>query len=367
MLKIVQYILPFESQQGFTDKILLDRYLAWDMPLRQIQISVITTLTALLYIIFIFIDKSWASEQVQSLMLKVYLLIIVPMLLIISLLAFNKKYYQLVMLALAAYPIVSLSCHAYIASKLTNYSPFLTEGYLGVLWIFIVSGLTFKYAVVSALTSSIILLVSAFYFISQTDLYVMHVFWVLCSFSFGFLGALIFDRSRKAIFINQQALHRLAITDPLTGLFNRNQLQHVLSQEIERSLRYNRTFGFLLVDIDYFKTVNDNFGHDTGDAVLQKVAQVLSKSVRENDTLIRWGGEEFVVIAIEVDEESLICLSNKLREDIELEQYGVSGQITISVGATLFRKNDSQDSLLARADKALYQAKDNGRNLTIFV
>ena len=117
-------------------------------------------------------------------------------------------FYKFVMFALAASPIIAMLCHAYIASKLTNYAPFLTEGYLSVFWIFIVSGMTFRYALVSAIFSSIILLVSAFYFMNQAGTYTMHVFWILCSFSFGFLGALIFDRSRKTIFMSQQELHR---------------------------------------------------------------------------------------------------------------------------------------------------------------
>jgi len=162
-------------------------------------------------------------------------------------------------------------------------------------------------------------------------------------------------------------LHNLAITDPLTGLFNRNQLNNVLPREIGRGIRYGKTFGLLMIDIDHFKHVNDTFGHDTGDKVLQKTAQVLSKFIRENDTLIRWGGEEFVVIALEVDEQNLLHFCDKLRKKIEDEDFGDTGKITVSVGATLFRENDFPDKLLSRADKALYEAKGKGRNITVYV
>jgi len=367
MRKILQYILPFELPQNFPDNRLSDLYDEWDKPSRQVQISAISYLTALLYIAFTFIDKSsWVPEQVQVLMLKLHLLVIVPMMLTISFLAYKKKFYKFVMLALAASPIVAMLCHAYIASQLTNYPPFLVEGYLCVFWIFIVSGMTFSYALVSAILSSSILIVSAFYFMNLAGTYTMHVFWILCSFSFGFLGALIFDRARKAIFMSQQELHRLAITDPLTGVFNRNQLNKVLPQEIRRGLRYDNAFGLLMVDIDHFKHVNDTWGHDIGDKVLQKTAQVLSKFIRENDTLIRWGGEEFVVIVLEVNKQSLIHFCDKLREKIEEENYGTVGKITVSVGATLFRENDLPDALLSRADKALYKAKEKGRNITVY-
>lgn len=366
MQKILQYILPFESLQSLPNNTFCDLYEEWDKPARQIQISAITCLTALLYVIFTFLDKSWASEHVQDLMLKIHLLIIVPMLLTISFLAYKKRFYNFVMFALAVYPIISMSCHAYIASQLTNYLPFLIEGYMGVFWIFIISGMTFGYALVSAIVSSIILLVSAFYFMNQADTYNMYVFWILCSFSFGFLGALISDRSRKAIFMSQQEMHRLAITDPLTKVFNRNKLNTVLSQEIGRGLRYDKTFGLLMIDIDHFKIVNDTFGHNEGDKVLQKTAQVLSKFIRKNDTLFRWGGEEFIVVALEVDEQSLIRFCDKLRKKVEDEYYGAAGKITVSVGATLFRENDSQDILISRTDKALYAAKEKGRNMTVY-
>ena len=367
MQKILQYILPFELPQSFPDESTCHLYKKWDEPARQVQISAITFLTALLYIIFTFIDKSWASEQVQVLMLKIHLFAVVPILLTISFLAYKKRFYNLVMQALALFPVFSISCHVYIASKLSNYAPFLTEGYLGVFWIFVVSGMTFRYALASASMSSIILLVSGFYIMSDPDIYTMHVFWIFCSFSFGFLGALIFDRSRKAIFMSQQELHHLAVTDELTGAFNRNHLNSVLSQEMARDLRYDKTFGLLIIDIDHFKNINDTFGHAVGDKVLQKVVQVLSKFIRSNDTLVRWGGEEFVVIAIEVDEKTLNHLCEKLRNKIEDGSYGSVDKVTVSIGATLFRKDDTQDALLSRADKALYEAKGKGRNITVYV
>ncbi len=366
MQKILQSILPFEFPQSFSDEATCQLYKKWDEPSRQIQISAITFLTALLYIIFTFLDKSWASEQTQVLMLRLHLFAVVPILLTISFLAYKKRYYHIVMPALMLFPVFSIMCHVYITSKLSNYTPIVTEGYLGVFWMFVVSGMTFRYALVSASVSSIILLVSGFYIMSDRDIYTMHVFWIFCSFSFGFLGALIFDRSRKAIFISQQELHQLAVTDELTGVFNRNHLNSVLSQEMARDLRYDKTFGLLLIDIDHFKKINDTFGHTVGDEVLRQMAQLLSASIRANDTLVRWGGEEFVVIAIEVDEKTLMHLCEKLRRNIEDHCYGAVDKVTVSIGATLFRKDDSQDTLLSRADNALYKANDNGRNLAVF-
>ncbi len=117
MQKILQYILPFKLTQKFSDSALGNRYEAWDMPSRQVQICAISALTALLYLIFTFLDKSaWVPEHVQMLMFKVYLLIIIPMMLCISYLAYQKRFYKLVKLLLAASPIIAMLCHVYLVS-----------------------------------------------------------------------------------------------------------------------------------------------------------------------------------------------------------------------------------------------------------
>lgn len=367
MQKILQYILPFDLPQRFQDDQTYQLYKRWDMPARQVQISAITVLTAILYIVFNFLDKSWASEEVQSLMLKIHLFGVVPSLLSIGFLAYKKRFYDIVMPALALFPVFSIACHIYILSQLENYAPFLMEGYLGVFWVFVVSGMTFRYALASATVSSVILIVSGLFILKDPDIYTMHVFWIFCSFSFGFLGALIFDRSRKMIFLNQQELHKLAVTDELTGTYNRNYLNRIITEEMERGLRYDKSLGLLVIDVDNFKNINDNFGHAVGDNILQVSAQILSKNIRSNDTLIRWGGDEFVVLALEVDEKTLVKLCEKLRKKLEDHDFNVVDRVTISIGAALFRIDDTQDSLLARADEALYEAKEKGRNVTIIV
>jgi|GEM_PF-567469 len=362
-----QHSFPFELPSNFSGEFSSDLYEQWDRPTRQAQISAMSFLTALLYIIVGFLDKSWASEQAQALMLTAHWFVIAPALLTISFLAYKKWFYNFVMPALALAPVLAMLCHAYILSKLGHYAPFLAEGYLAVFWTFIVSGATFRWAIGSASLSSVILLAAGFYIISDPDIYVMHAFWIFCSFSFGFLGALIFDRLKKANFMTQQELLRMAVTDELTGAFNRNHLNSVLSHEMARNRRYDKAFGLLIVDLDHFKNINDSFGHAVGDEVLRKTAQVLSKSIRSSDTLVRWGGEEFVVIAVEVDEKALRHLCENLRGSIEDTNYGpVVDKVTVSIGATLFSKNDTQDRLFLRADKALYEAKEKGRNRTAY-
>jgi len=367
MRKLLQYILPFKLPKNFLDKATQHQYSEWDTPARQLQISAITLITALFYMSLSLFDKSWASESTQLLLLKRHILVIVPMLLIISFLAYKKRFYNIVMPTLALFPVIGSSSLIYIVSQLNNPALLLTEGYLGVFWTFIVSGMTFNYALVSASVSSLILLIAGLYIMTDLDTYAIHVFWVLCSFSFGFFGALMFDRSKKAIFITQQGLHRLAVTDELTGVFNRNQLNKTISCEISRSLRYKKTFGFVVIDIDYFKNINDTFGHAEGDIVLRKIAQLIANLIRSNDTLVRWGGEEFVVIAVDVDKNKLIHICENLLRKIESNDFSPINKVTVSIGATLFNTDDTQDVLLLRADKALYKAKDKGRNRVVFI
>lgn len=253
MQKLLQYILPFELPHRFPDESTYRLYLKWDQPARQVQIAAITFLTALLYIVFSFMDKSWASEQVRSIMFQIHVFLVAPLLFTISFLAYKKRYYLLVTRLLIFFPVASIIGHVYILSLLKNYTPFITEGYLAVFWIFVVSGLKFKDALVCALLTALILIGSGLFIIKDIDIYAMHVFWIFCSFSFGFLGAFIFDKSRRAVFMSQQELHQLAITDELTGTYNRNHLKSVFLQLLENASVTGKTFGLLLVDLDHLK------------------------------------------------------------------------------------------------------------------
>ncbi len=162
--------------------------------------------------------------------------------------------------------------------------------------------------------------------------------------------------------MSQQRLHHLAITDELTGTYNRNHLNSVFQKELDKTVATDKTFAILMVDLDHFKNINDTFGHAKGDQVLQKVAEVLLESISYYDTLVRWGGEEFVIIVIDVDEKGMIKYCEKINKIVEENNSEVDLSVTVSIGATLFKKQDTQDSMISRADRALYQAKEKGRN-----
>ncbi|WP_152017985.1 diguanylate cyclase [Aliarcobacter butzleri] len=174
------------------------------------------------------------------------------------------------------------------------------------------------------------------------------------------------QRTEELLAKNEELL-KLSITDNLTKLYNRVKLDKSLQDEINRSQRYNKNFSIILLDIDYFKKVNDNFGHQIGDEVLIESAQVLSKNIRNVDILGRWGGEEFLVICPETKIEDAIKVASHINAAIKLHKFTTyPNTVTISLGVATFSKHiKNVDDIILNADKALYQAKEEGRDKVI--
>lgn len=162
------------------------------------------------------------------------------------------------------------------------------------------------------------------------------------------------------------ALERLATTDPLTSLHNRRSLSDTLDAELLRMQRYGGNLSLLLFDIDHFKSVNDTWGHDAGDAVLRTVAAVTSKFLRNTDFASRFGGEEFVLLLRETDQSAALMAANRLRQLIEEAatrmDSNTSIKVTVSIGIATWQRDQDKDMLLKHADEAMYQAKGSGRN-----
>jgi diguanylate cyclase (GGDEF)-like protein len=158
---------------------------------------------------------------------------------------------------------------------------------------------------------------------------------------------------------------RLALTDPLTGLGNRRYLQQIVHRDSDQLRRYGRRFAVLFLDVDNFKTVNDQHGHDTGDEVLRLVAATLDSCTRASDVVGRWGGEEFLVIASVEDGEPVREVADRIRRLVaqgwlDLPEGPLS--VTVSIGVATARPDESARQLLDRADRAMLSAKRAGRN-----
>ena len=167
----------------------------------------------------------------------------------------------------------------------------------------------------------------------------------------------------------QSALLEASIRDELTGLHNRRFLMSRLHEEFERARRLGTSLGFLMMDLDNFKEVNDEYGHQVGDQVLRSVAQTLAGILREYDIAGRYGGEEFAVVSVETGIDDLVRLAERIRERIESAVHckapGI--RITISIGVASINDSDTPETLLKRADDALYRAKNEGRNRTVLL
>lgn len=167
-----------------------------------------------------------------------------------------------------------------------------------------------------------------------------------------------------------EKVERLSITDGLTGLFNYQHMQNVLKNETQRSRRYKSSLSLIILDVDFFKKVNDSYGHQKGDEILMEVASVVKQLCRVSDTAARYGGEEFVLILPETNIEGTYLFAERVRQkvaDLRFEHDGKKFGITVSCGIAEFDNDLIKDSdqLIESADQALYLAKERGRNRTV--
>jgi two-component system cell cycle response regulator len=161
-----------------------------------------------------------------------------------------------------------------------------------------------------------------------------------------------------------------ALTDQMTGLYNRRYLEEILDKIAASTMREESLLGVLMVDVDFFKKVNDSYGHDAGDEVLKELAKTMVNSVRESDFVVRFGGEEFIIILQNIkDEEGIVKVAEKIRESFANTKITVNGKTltkTISVGVSIFPKHTTKIwEAIKYADLALYEAKRSGRNKVV--
>lgn len=157
----------------------------------------------------------------------------------------------------------------------------------------------------------------------------------------------------------------LSIQDPLTGLNNRRHFVAVLESEIARSQRHDREFTLLIIDIDNFKSINDRWGHNTGDKVIVKFSELLKAGTRKSDTVARWGGEEFIILCPDMDIIAAEKMANKLLSSFREAEYDQAGKVTASIGAVCASPGEQPESIIHRADVCLYEGKRAGRDRLI--
>lgn len=187
----------------------------------------------------------------------------------------------------------------------------------------------------------------------------------------GYILVLLGIASASKIVSMQYSMEKLEIiskTDSLTGLYNRRYIIEKLENEL---MNYNDTgnkFSVILADIDYFKNINDSFGHDCGDQVLKRVSQNLRDTVQEKGVLSRWGGEEFLILLPETELDDAMRLAYEMRkicEEKTIDYYELQIPVTLTFGVTSNGDNETIDDTIRKADYALYEGKNRGRNCVV--
>ena len=179
------------------------------------------------------------------------------------------------------------------------------------------------------------------------------------------LSSVLIYPLRNAI-LYQNALYA-AHKDALTGIGNRAALDEVLSREVDLAHRHDRSLGMIIIDIDHFKLINDNYGHAAGDCLLKALSSSAEETIRLSDQIFRYGGEEFIVLLPETDIGGVKRLAERIRRNIEALECNCEGspiKMTASLGVATLNYGEDEDEFFDRVDKALYKAKSNGRNCT---
>ncbi len=196
----------------------------------------------------------------------------------------------------------------------------------------------------------------------------------LCIVSYDELGQIVksinmfinkLHKNHEELSDAKKELDALYITDRLTNVYNRVKIDEIIDTELKKKKRYDHICSVILIDVDYFKLVNDTYGHLVGDSILKEFATLLKESVRGTDYVGRWGGEEFIIVCPQTDQSGAFSLAEHLRNKIEEFYFTTAGKKTASFGIATCTDSDDAQSIIDNADKALYRAKGGGRNQVV--
>lgn len=239
---------------------------------------------------------------------------------------------------------------------------YASDGFLIMQLVMLMLGFasSFEVAVVSQLMIIVNILISNT-FNHYDDLNLMLSLGIPCALGIA-ISNYIFTQSYYETYLANNKLENLSYIDQLTGVFNRHKLDDITDGD--KLKRYSlQDISFIILDIDFFKKINDTYGHDKGDIILKSLADILKNNVKNDGFVIRWGGEEFLIILYGYNEKTAYALAEKIRKEVENQNNGIN-KITISLGVCEYDFN-SYKNTVKKADMALYKAKELGRNRTI--
>lgn len=165
--------------------------------------------------------------------------------------------------------------------------------------------------------------------------------------------------------IKNRTLMKMSNIDHLTKAYNRRCIENIFKKELRRAARYSKPLSVIILDIDNFKTINDTYGHNSGDKVLKNVAKIISGMIRETDHFGRWGGEEFLILATETSLANVAIMAEQIRAALDLHDFLEPHNVTCSIGVAEFSGEENPEDVVAKADSALYEAKKTGKNKVV--
>jgi len=334
----------------------------WNRDARALQIRSIAFLTAVLYLIYAYFGGKVAPDEIRHLTPWFHGVLIPLMLLLIALMSYFRHLRSGMWMLLIAAPICATAVNLYLNTRMNNFSVYAPELYLCIIWIFAISGLTLRSAIFTAIVCIVLIALYTAQASLPRQVFYLHILWIVAAFSFGVANAFLLEKTYKLMFLQQRKLEYSASIDGLTSLWNRYKIEILLETECAQASRYGMPLALILLDIDHFKQVNDEYGHTIGDTVLTEFASLLRRHTREVDQVGRFGGEEFLFLLPHTNVQQARQAANKLLTCINAFHFTVVGHMSASFGITQYRVNENQLSFIERVDKALYQSKADGRN-----
>ncbi|MFN4263402.1 MAG: diguanylate cyclase [Thioalkalivibrionaceae bacterium] len=320
----------------------------------------IAALTATLYLIYAVIASTTFDGVVA--VRPLHALAVPSLLLVIVVMSRYQSLLRPMWWLLAAAPVAANGLHHAVKDFDPAFLFFAPEIYLSIIWTFAISGLLFREAAVSASLIVVLAGLGTAERFSEAGLLWLHLLWIASAFSFGAVGAFVLERAQRQIFDQQQVLFDAARVDDLTGAWNRAHILELFDKLCVRRERDDERFSVIFIDIDRFKSINDQFGHSTGDHVLCHFVALVREHLRPTDAVGRIGGEEFLILLPQTDAAHAGVVAVSLLERIRGEAFEGVGAVTASAGVAEHRRGDRRDNTFSRADVALYRAKNRGRD-----
>lgn len=352
----------------FQDKETNGQFIHWHYEQNNRQIQYILALTGTIYILMGIVNLSTFSSNNYIIIIFIQLFLIPSYAFFISYLAYRKSTFSTLETLLFLAPILTVLTHIFLFPNMADYSSYQTELYLLIFWTLTISGLHLEKAILASIIVFVIgVLYPYFFFHSQGAPFILHTMWMSISILFGTVGGFLIYQSNKETFKKERELQYFATVDTLTGLNNRHYLKEFGLSIFANAKRHGDDMSIIICDLDYFKAINDTYGHLSGDKVLKEFAFLLLNNKRMEDLTIRYGGEEFLVVLPKCDVLSAKDKAEKIR--IALANLDIEGiKVTASFGvAQMTSKHKDFESILKDADDNLYRAKENGRNRVEFI